>query len=74
MEIAFLAGVAEELQALPRDERRAMARAFEKLREIGDQLPYPQPVRCEEAGSVSCARALVGRPGERCTDGLATSW
>ena len=36
MEIAYLTEVLEELQFLPREERRAMATALDKLREIGD--------------------------------------
>ncbi len=41
MEIAYLAAAIEELKALPRGEQAAMLNALGKLREIGDQLPYP---------------------------------
>lgn len=73
MEIHYLPAAIEELKVLPVNERKAMIKAFEKLADFSDRLPYPhsslvQGTRLRElrprAGR-SPWRALYQRVGDR---------
>ena len=61
MEVAFHPDAFAEWEALPTREYAAMARAFEKLRELGDQLGFPHTSNVEGAASLRELRPRQGR-------------